>query len=162
MFTKIMKPKYKLFNIKSLVCILILCVMVQLWSCENKKGNHSHRLIALSSASIIYLNGTDTIINQKMEGELIIPEVKDSLTILIQNQNKTYAFTGIPADYANQNCTVEFSTNEFKDYFPLEWAILKDAGNFATLRLFVDNGYFNIIVINSLNGTEIARHAEKY
>jgi hypothetical protein len=157
-----MKLKYKTFNINYLAPIFLFGLMMQLWSCENKKGDHSHRLISLDSSSIIYLSGSDTLINHNMESEIKLPEVKDSLTILIQNNNKYYSFSGIPADYANQNCTVEFSTNEFKDYFPVEWAILKDAGNFATLRLFIDNGFFNIIVINSLNGTEIARHAEKY
>lgn len=149
-------------TVKYLFSFLLLAFMAQLWSCENKKGNHSHRLITLDTANITYISGSDTLVNHKMEGEIKLDEMKDSLTILVQNKNDYFKFSGIPADYANQNCTVEFSTNEYKDYFPLEWAILKDAGNFATLRLFIDNGFFNIIVINSLNGTEIARHAEKY
>jgi hypothetical protein len=157
-----MKDKYSLLNIKYLAPLFLIGFTIQLWSCDKNKGDHSHRLIALESASVIYLSDTDTLINQKMEGEVKLSEVKDSLSIVIQNKSNYYKFNGIPADYANQNCTIEFSTNEFKDYFPLEWAILKDAGNFATLRLFIDDGFFNIIVINSLNGTEIARHAEKY
>lgn len=145
----------------SLLGALVL-MQIMVLSCNKHAGFVTHRLVDLNDASIYYIHSNDTLVKQTFNGEANVPELTDSLAIMVNYKGKDYLFKDIPAEYANHHCSVEFSTNEYKDYFPAEWAILKSAGNYASLRLYIENGFFHIIVINSVNGNEIARHAEKF
>lgn len=150
-------------KIKSnLFCRAVLISITFFWiSCSGEHGKYMHILSAKAGDSIIYMQKNDTHA-YAMTGEIEVGSTDSFTTLVVKNEGKEMKFTQIPADFLNQNCTVEFSKNEFKDYFPAEWALLKDAENFATLRVYVENGFFHLIVINSINGTEIARHAEKF
>lgn len=150
------KNKPTLFGGMIFFAAIILC-----FSCNGGKRKHMHILSAKAGDSIIYIQQNDTH-TYAMTGEIEVPHTDSFSTLIVKSAGASLKFEHIPADFLNQNCTVEFSKNEFKDYFPVEWALLKDAENFATLRIYVENGFFHLIVINSLNGTEIARHAEKF
>ncbi len=151
-------PIHKTNTFKFTILVSLLWFLM---GCDQNGNTHMHILSAKAGDSIRYVHRNDSMM-MAMAGEFQSNH-KDTLSsIVVVRDGREHRFTQIPADFLNQNCTVEFSTNEFKDYFPKEWALLKDAENFATLRIYVESGFFHLIVINSLNGSEIARHAEKF
>lgn len=155
------RESMKYLNPSFLLAILFFAVAMTWNSCSGQKGKHMHILSAKAGDSITYIQKDDTQ-SYAMTGEIEVAHTDSFSTLMVMSEGKNLKFSNIPADFLNQNCTVEFSKNEFKDYFPAEWALLKDAENFATLRIYVESGFFHLIVINSINGTEIARHAEKF
>lgn len=152
-------------NNPSLIAISLIVLFAGIYSCNNASRKYEHTIqnSDFSDAAIIYKTGNDTIFNGKMvPGNVEITTVKSETDIIITKEGKSWVFEKIPVKHINHSCKLELSTNKYHDYFPNEWILLKKAGNFATLRLFADDGFFIVIVINTLNGTEIGRHAESY
>jgi hypothetical protein len=157
--------KMKKNILPSLFIISLVTLFAGIYSCNNASRKYEHTIqdSAFSDAIIIYKTADDTIFNGKMvPGNIEITTVKSETDIIINKEGKSWVFEKIPPKHINHNCKLELSTNKYHDYFPNEWILLKKAGNFATLRLFADDGFFIVIVINTLNGTEIGRHAESY